>query len=83
MFANKLAIALRNFRKFMISVVIVKGYFLGYSTLYVQNQTVRGPRAVSDHCTIAQITVLLVALTAAKAGNKGKIRFTKSFLPNI
>jgi hypothetical protein len=39
--------------------------------------------AVSIHCTIAHITILLVALTAAKTGNKDKIRFIKSFLPNI
>jgi len=28
-------------------------------------------------------TILLVALTAARTGNKDKIRFVKSFLPNI
>ena len=51
--------------------------------LCMQNPSVRGLRAVSNHCTIAHITVLLVALTAAKTGNKDKIRFVKSFLPNI
>jgi hypothetical protein len=51
--------------------------------LCMQNPSVRGLRAVSNHCTIAHITVLLVALTAARTGNKDKIRFVKSFLPNI
>jgi len=51
--------------------------------LCMQNPTVRGFRAVSNHCTIAHITVLLIASTAVKTGNKGKIRFVKSFLPNI
>jgi len=51
--------------------------------LCMQNPSVRRLRAVSNHCTIAHITVLLVALTAAKTGNKDKIRFVKSFLPNI
>ena len=51
--------------------------------LCMQNPSVRGLRAVSNYCTIAHITVLLVALTAAKTGNKDKIRFVKSFLPNI
>jgi hypothetical protein len=32
---------------------------------------------------MAHITVLLVALTVAKTGNKEKIRFVKLFLPNI
>ena len=44
---------------------------------------VRGLQVVSIHCTIARITILLVALIAAKTGNKDKIRFIKSFLPNI
>ncbi len=51
--------------------------------LCMQNPSVRGLQAISNHCTIAHITVLLVALTAAKTGNKDKIRFVKSFLPNI
>jgi len=51
--------------------------------LCMQNPNVRELRAVPNHCTIAHITILLVALTAAKTGNKDKIRFVKSFLPNI
>jgi len=51
--------------------------------LCMQNPSVRGLRAVSNHCTIAYITVLLIALTAANTGNKDKILFVKSFLPNI
>jgi hypothetical protein len=49
----------------------------------MQNPSVRGLRAISNHCTIAHITVLLVALAAARPGNKDKIHFVKSFLPNI
>jgi hypothetical protein len=51
--------------------------------LCMQNPSVRGLQAVSNHCTIAHITVLLIALTATKTGNKDKVRFVKSFLPNI
>jgi len=51
--------------------------------LCMQNPSIRGLRDVSNRCTIAHITVLLVALTAAKIGNKDKIRFIKSFFPNI
>lgn len=51
--------------------------------LCMQNPSVRGLRAISNHCTIAHITVLLIALTAVMTGNKDKIRFVKSFLPNI
>jgi len=51
--------------------------------LCMQSPSVREVRAISNHSTIAHITVLLVALAAAKTGNKDNIRFVKSFLPNI
>lgn len=51
--------------------------------LCMLNPSVKGLTAVSNHCTIAHITVLLIALTAAKTGNKDKIRFLKSFIPTI
>ena len=51
--------------------------------LCMQNPSVRGLQAVSNHCTIAHIAVLLITLTAVKTGNKDKIRFVKSFLPTI
>lgn len=51
--------------------------------LCMQNPTVYGLNATSFHCTIAHITVLLIALTAVKTGNKDKIRFIKSLVSNI
>ena len=42
-----------------------------------------GLKATANNVTIAHITVLLVALTAAKSNSKNKIRFVKSFLPNF
>ena len=51
--------------------------------LCMQNPTVKGLKAVSNHCTIAHINVLLVAVTAIKTGNKDNIRFVKSFVPDI
>lgn len=52
-------------------------------TLSMQNPSVTGLQATANHCTIAHITVLLIALTAAKSGHKDKIRFIKKFLPFI
>jgi hypothetical protein len=52
-------------------------------TLCMQEPSVYGLNAVANHCTIAHITVLLVALTAAKMGQLDKIRFVKKFLPNL
>ncbi len=52
-------------------------------TLCMQNPSVIGLNATANHCTIAHITVLLLALTAVKTGHKDKIRFIKKFLPNL
>jgi hypothetical protein len=49
----------------------------------MQNVPVIGLKATANHVTIAHITVLLVALTAAKSGMNDKVRFIKSFLPNF
>jgi len=49
----------------------------------MQNPPVIGLKATANYVTIAHITVLLVALTAAKSNSTDKIRFIKSFLPNL
>jgi len=49
----------------------------------MQNPPVSGLSAISNYVTIAHITVLLVALTAAKNNFKDQIRFIKSFLSNF
>jgi hypothetical protein len=52
-------------------------------SMCMQKPSVYGLNAVSNHCTIAHITVLLIALTAASTGHNDKIRFVKKFLPNL
>lgn len=49
----------------------------------LQHPPVIGLKATANYATIAHITVLLVALTAAKNNMTSKIRFIKSFLPNF
>ena len=49
----------------------------------MQNAPVIGLKATANYVTIAHISVLLIALTAAKSDSKNKIRFIKSFLPNL
>lgn len=49
----------------------------------MQNPTVKGISAISNHATIAHITVLLVAVTVAKNNVKDQIRFIKLFIPNF
>ena len=52
-------------------------------SICMQNVPVIGFKATANYVTIAHITVLLVAVTAAKSDMKDKIRFIKSFLPNF
>jgi len=52
-------------------------------SITMQNPTVIGLNATKNHCTIAHIASLLVALTAYRSGQKDKIRFIKSFVPNF
>ncbi|RKY51879.1 MAG: hypothetical protein DRP89_08580 [Candidatus Neomarinimicrobiota bacterium] len=52
-------------------------------SIAMQNPTTVGLNATQNHCTIAHITSLLVALTAYRSGQKDKIRFIKSFVPNF
>ena len=52
-------------------------------TVTMLNPTVIGLQATQNHCTLAHITVLLVALAAHQSGFDDKIRFVKTFLPNL
>jgi hypothetical protein len=42
-----------------------------------------GLQATQNHCTIAHMSVLLVALAAHRLGFNDRIRFAKTFLPNL
>lgn len=49
----------------------------------MQKPTVRGLLATQNHCTIAHITVLLVANAACARGHPDKLAFVRSFVPNF
>jgi len=51
--------------------------------LCMQKPSAHGLNAVSNHCTIAHITVLSIALTATRVSQTEKVRFVKKFLPNL
>ncbi len=61
----------------------VERVFSRLLTICMQNPSVVGLNATANHCTIAHIAVLSVALTAAKNDLKEQVRFIKSFLPNF
>ena len=49
----------------------------------MQEPSVVGIDAIRNYCTVAHIAVLLVALAAKRSGHPDKIRFVRSFVPNI
>jgi len=61
----------------------VERTFARLLAIAMQKPSVYGLQALSNHVTIAHITVLLVALAAHKSGHKDKIRFVKSFVPKF
>ena len=73
----------QRFREHYNKRTSVERVFSRLLAISMQNPTVKGLRAVRNHCTIAHITVLLIALTAHRMGCKDKIRFVKSFVPNF
>jgi hypothetical protein len=82
LFASKLIMVVKSSKSSILSSGSER-IFSRLLDLAMQNPIVRGLRAISNHCTVAHITILLVGLAAARTGNKDKIRFVKSFLPNI
>ena len=52
-------------------------------TLTMLKPTVIGLQAIQNHCTIAHITVLLIALAGHHLGFHDKICFAKTFLTNL
>jgi len=54
--------------------------FSRLTLFFLEEPTVAKLAPISNLCTIAHITVLLIALTAIKTGHRDKIRFIKNFL---
>lgn len=61
----------------------VERVFSRLLSIAMQDPPVVGIEAIRNCCTIAHITVLLVALAANRAGHPDKIRFVRSFVPNF
>jgi hypothetical protein len=73
----------QNFKELYKKRTSVERIFSRLLAIAMQNPTVRGHNANRNHATIAHISVLLVALTAFQTGQKDKMRFVKSFVPNF
>ena len=80
---DKINYGTRRFKQVYNQRTSVERVFSRLLSIAMQKPTVKGLRAIRNHCTIAHITVLLVALTAHRMGYEDKIRFVKSFVPNF
>lgn len=61
----------------------VERVFSRLLSIAMQEPPVVGIKSIRNYCTIAHITVLLVALAAKRSGHLDKMRFVRSFVPNF
>ena len=61
----------------------VERVFSRLLSIAMQDSPAIGIQATRNYCTIAHITVLLVALSAKRSGHPDKARFVRSFVPNF
>jgi hypothetical protein len=80
---EKIDYGTHRFQEIYTKRTSVDRVFSRHLSISMQQPTVEGLRVVRNHCAIAHITVLLVALTAHRMGCDDKIRFVKSFVPNF
>jgi hypothetical protein len=71
-----------QFREHYNRRTAIERVFSRLLTLTIQQPSVRGLNAVRNHCTLAHIAVLLVALAAHRFGHTNKIRFVRTYVPN-
>jgi hypothetical protein len=80
---DRIAYGTKRFKLIYNQRTSVERIFSRLLAISMQRPTVIGLAATINHCTIAHMTVLLVALTAHRPGYEDKIRYVKSFLPSL
>jgi hypothetical protein len=80
---DQIAYGTRRFKIAYNQRTSVERIFSRLLAISMQRPTVIGLAATKNHCTIAHMTVLLVAMTAHRMGYEDKIRYVKSFLPSL
>lgn len=73
----------KTFKKLYALRTSSERIFSRFLTFCMQHPSVKGFNATSNICTIAHITLLALALSAAKTGHKDKIRFIKRIIPHF
>lgn len=72
-----------SFRQLYRERTAVERVFSRLLTIAMQDLPTRGLDSARNLCTIAHITVLLVALAAHRSGCSDQLAFVRSFLPNL
>lgn len=72
-----------SFRELYRERTAVERVFSRLLTVAMQDMPTRGLVAAKNLCTIAHITVLLVALTAYRHGHPDQLSFVKTFVPRF
>ena len=80
---NKINYGSSSFKKIYNQRTGVERLFSRLFTFIMQQPSVRGLNAVSTICTIAHISVLLIAYTANKPGYKDRIGYIKNLFPKF
>jgi hypothetical protein len=61
----------------------VERVFSRLLSMAMQKPTVRGLQTIKNYCTIAHITVLLIATAAHHQGHNDKLSFVRTFVPKL
>jgi len=72
-----------SFRELYRERTAVERVFSRLLTVAMQDMPTRGLTAARNLCTIAHITVLLVALTAHRQGHSDQLTFVRTFVPRF
>lgn len=80
---NSIDYGSQTFKKLYNLRTSTERIFARFLTLCMQKPSIKGLNATANICTIAHITVLALALAAAKSNHKDKIRFIKRFMPTL
>jgi len=72
-----------SFRELYRERTAVERVFSHLLTVAMQDMPTRGLAAAKNLCTIAHITVLLVALTAHRLGHPDQLTFVRTFVPRF
>lgn len=80
---SKIPYGSREFKRYYNQRTAAERVFSRLLAIAMQYPTVKGLKAVSNYCTVAHIATSLVALAAHQEGHADKLRYVRTFVPEI